>query len=74
MWWCCGKTRKEAAGCIFGKHQSKDDEEEQEEDGDSEEKKNIVCHSCKEKGHKMIECPFDPNYKTSVFLRKADSI
>lgn len=74
MWWCCGKERKEAAGCIFGKHQSKDDEEEQEEDGESDEKKNTICFSCKEKGHKMEECPFDPNYKTNVFIRKPDSI
>ena len=28
MWWCCGKTTKDAAGCKFGKHESKDDEDD----------------------------------------------
>ena len=28
MWWCCGKTTKEALGCKFRKHETKDDEEE----------------------------------------------
>jgi hypothetical protein len=28
MWWCCGKTIKEALGCKFRKHETKDDEEE----------------------------------------------
>lgn len=25
MWWCCGKRGKDAAGCKFSKHESKDD-------------------------------------------------
>jgi len=29
MWWCCGKTSKEAPGCKFGKHEMiRDDEDE----------------------------------------------
>jgi len=29
MWWCCGKTSRDAAGCIVSKHQSKEDEEDE---------------------------------------------
>jgi len=30
MWWCCGKTSKEAPGCKFNKHEMvKDDEDEE---------------------------------------------
>lgn len=28
MWWCCGKTMKDAPGCKFSKHVSKEDEDE----------------------------------------------
>jgi hypothetical protein len=28
MWWCCGKTSKDAPGCKFSKHESKEDEDE----------------------------------------------
>jgi hypothetical protein len=46
MWWCCGKPQKEANGCKFSKHESKDDEEEEKE---KEEDKGLVekrvrCH------------------------------
>jgi chromosome segregation ATPase len=30
MWWCCGKTTKDAPGCLVSKHESKDEEEEQD--------------------------------------------
>ncbi len=29
MWWCCGKTKKEAPGCKFAKHETRDDDEEE---------------------------------------------
>ena len=29
MWWCCGKTKKEAPGCKFAKHETRDDEEDE---------------------------------------------
>lgn len=32
MWWCCGKTVKEAKGCKFAKHECKDDEDEDIDD------------------------------------------
>jgi hypothetical protein len=32
MWWCCGKSSKDALGCKFAKHSSKDDEDENEDD------------------------------------------
>jgi len=28
MWWCCGKSSKDAPGCKFSKHFSKEDEDE----------------------------------------------
>lgn len=31
MWWCCGKTSKEAAGCKFSKHETKDEEEDEKD-------------------------------------------
>lgn len=36
MWWCCGKTKDNAPGCLFRKHVSK---EEDAEDGSDEELK-----------------------------------
>jgi hypothetical protein len=53
MWWCCGKAFKEAKGCKFGKHESKDDEED---DKEKEEElktrgKRVKCQCCKEIGH-----------------------
>ena len=35
MWWCCGKTTKEAPGCKFSKHFSKEDEDEDVVEGAS---------------------------------------
>jgi len=31
MWWCCGKVNKEAQGCKYSKHISKEDQEDQED-------------------------------------------
>lgn len=75
MWWCCGKTSKEAPGCKFSKHFSKEDEDEDAVEGANGENennatqqaknKNIRCFCCKEKGHGAKDCPRDPNFKTS---------
>lgn len=69
MWWCCGKTQKDAPGCLFSKHECKededDDEAQQEEDVSLLKNKNIRCHCCKLKGHLTQDCPRDPNIKTS---------
>jgi len=50
------------------KHQSKDDEDDEEEDqqnrGKNKHLKYTRCHCCKEMGHKIDECPRDPNLKT----------
>ena len=37
MWWCCGKTSKEAPGCKYGKHESKDDEDDEKDKNKNEE-------------------------------------
>ena len=48
MWWCCGKPSKEAPGCKFSKHLSKEDEDDVEEsqfkdDVDKAKAKKIKC-------------------------------
>lgn len=72
MWWCCGKLGKDAIGCKFSKHESKDDDDDMDEQEKKEkeenEKKlknlNIRCYSCKDIGHKAKDCPRDPNPRT----------
>lgn len=69
MWWCCGKNVKEAPGCKFGKHESKEDEDDEAGDPEKEDQqkqqKNVRCLCCKEIGHKIDQCPRDPNLKTN---------
>lgn len=69
MWWCCGNINKEALGCKFSKHESKDDEDEDmehlEEEDALHKNKNARCICCKEKGHLATDCPRDPNLKTA---------
>ncbi len=36
MWWCCGKTSKDAVGCKFRKHEVRNEDQEDEDlDGQS---------------------------------------
>lgn len=69
MWWCCGKTSKEAIGCKYQKHESKDDAESENEADDGEKKtkidRNLRCNCCREFGHAVTNCPRDPNLKTT---------
>lgn len=62
MWWCCGKPSKDATGCKFAKHFSKEDEDDdnhnaEKAEGEDDEaaaankSKNLKCFCCKEKGH-----------------------
>jgi len=39
MWWCCGKTSKDARGCKFSKHQKVDEDDEDEDAPAQEENK-----------------------------------
>ena len=66
MWWCCGKTAKEARGCKFSKHEKQDEDAEDEDTGNVLEsnKLNMKCRCCKEIGHSIENCPRDPNIKT----------
>ena len=74
MCWCCGKTSKDAPGCKFAKHFCKEDEDEDAADqndpangeNNKHKNKNERCFCCKEKGHGSMECPRDPNLKTSA--------
>jgi hypothetical protein len=31
MWWCCGKTSKDAVGCKFRKHEVRNEDQEDED-------------------------------------------
>lgn len=71
IWWCCGKKGKEAAGCKFGKHESRNDKEEDDEFlkdnvGEDGTAKFERCLCCKELGHKTECCSRDPNMKTGT--------
>ena len=72
MWWCCGKSSKDALGCKYQKHYSKEDEEDDEGGNhiDAEDigkhDKNTRCHCCKEQGHEAKNCPRDPNFRTLI--------
>jgi len=78
MWWCCGKPSKEAPGCKFAKHVSKEDEDEDLDPQDDEEadaqgkKKHAWCFCCKEKGHRAPDCPRDPNIRTQLDANAED--
>lgn len=67
MWWCCGKTQKEARGCKFSKHEKQDEDEEDEDNAGNladNNKFNMKCRCCKEVGHQIEACPRDPNIRT----------
>ena len=49
MYWCCGKTRKNAPGCKKNKHISYKSDNEEESDKDEE--KIVKCTACKSPNH-----------------------
>merc|ERR1719253_707566 len=72
MWWCCGKFGREAPGCKYAKHESKEDEDddldadEMQEERDRQKKiknQNITCFGCSEVGHSAKDCPQAPNVR-----------
>jgi hypothetical protein len=65
IFWCCGKTSKDAPGCRLAKHESKDDEEGEADAEHNMKRESIpgVCVSCKESGHLAVDCPRDPNIR-----------
>lgn len=65
MYWCCGKIKEDAPGCVRSKHELKDENEE--EALNPEEKKTYKkCSSCKDVGHPAHQCPRDPNTRSNV--------
>lgn len=70
MYWCCGKTSKEAPGCQTRKHESKDEDEDAKDREELQRLRdaNIRCSSCKEIGHRPSECPKDPNVRSNADL------
>lgn len=51
LWWCCGKTNKEALGCKFGSHKARRDDDDDGLDLARDPTKNQKCKCCKEGGH-----------------------
>mmetsp|Transcript_12111 Transcript_12111/g.12165 ORF Transcript_12111/g.12165 Transcript_12111/m.12165 type:complete len:195 (+) Transcript_12111:254-838(+) len=69
MYWCCGKLKEDAIGCVKSKHETRDDEEGDENEANDEitnKKINKKCPSCKEIGHLPHQCPKDPNARSNV--------
>lgn len=72
IYFCCGKVGREAPGCRFAKHESKEDDEELDEEERRKEKEreqriknqNVCCYCCKETGHTASECTRDPNHRS----------
>ena len=59
---------REAPGCKFAKHESKEEEDEEEEDlhGNDLKESTKRCLCCKELGHTIDQCPRDPNIRTRI--------
>ena len=75
MWWCCGKVTKEALGCKYRKHISRNENEEDEVEaiGDNDDYfSKIKCNCCHQMGHRELNCPNDPNFRTSVIFSSVD--
>ena len=74
LWWCCGKTSKDALGCKFSKHILKKDFEDDGEDLGGKEGLDTKrkCKCCKMQGHEASKCPRDPNLKTSISVNLFD--
>ena len=53
IYWCCGKTKETAEGCVKSKHSSEKEEEKKQT--------SQVCGSCKQTGHTSHNCAKDPN-------------
>ena len=69
-WWCCGKLGKEQPGCKFSKHECNEDLDTDDENIKNTQEilhlKNTRCQCCKQIGHKIEDCPRDPNMKTNA--------
>lgn len=66
IYWCCGKTGKEAPGCVVSKHISKEDTSHQSNDPFATK----YCIGCKKHGHLLVDCPKDPNLKTHAEIQE----
>jgi hypothetical protein len=69
IYWCCGKSKKEAPGCVKSKHVP-DNEEEIIEKSEIEE----ICLSCKKTGHSFKTCPKDPNHSIRKGRSKSQTV
>lgn len=69
MYWCCGKTSKDAPGCLVTKHEAGEGEEDDELKGVDKDgpknKANQKCACCRGRGLgcNITSCKRDPNIK-----------
>lgn len=65
MYWCWGKTNRDAKGCILKKHESKEDEDDfKEQENENFKIKRQKCQCCKSIGHLAKDWYRDPNFRT----------
>ncbi|KAF4652111.1 hypothetical protein FOL46_009900 [Perkinsus olseni] len=57
LWWCCGKPGKDATGCKFAKHESKDEDEYDDllDDDDDEENGDTKDEGGRKKKNKSLQ-------------------
>lgn len=70
IYWCCGKSSRDAIGCKTSKHESKEDEDEEKINKEGPEQSALMCavsaiQSCKKYGHTATDCPRDPNPRST---------
>ena len=66
MYWCCGKTSKDAPGCLVTKHEAGDgDDDDVKGKEDTQNKANQKCGCCRGLGCDISNCKRDPNLKRS---------
>lgn len=58
FYWCCGQTKRNAPGCAKTKHVSIKHASSSDE---AEEINEVLCGSCKQRGHSAHHCTKDPN-------------
>lgn len=75
VWWCCGKSDKNQAGCKFEKHASREDEAFNKTDEELDANRKLArCLCCKQIGHTTDMCTKDPNLKTNSNDIDADEL
>ena len=70
IYWCCGKSNRDAPGCKTSKHESKEDDEDEDANQDTGNETTQRCASCRKYGHTALDCPKDPNCRTAYDINE----